>query len=437
MANLRAIQRNALAATLFLFAQHALAAPAPVSFDRGLEAALKRSELVAAQAESVVQAEERQKQARGAIYPTVNLLAGYTRQEEPENALGKSIFPSAQPSLRINAAQPVFRGFREFAALRQTQLQAEASQSNLDLARTNLFVDYASNFLSIASFERELDNLDGELTLYDDWIRELRGRVRIGRSRPSEVLTIEAQRASVLAQKEQTRAQMLAAREQFQFLTGLPMDSPIQASPKAPYAGAPPPLDKFLESIENRPDLRVLRAQQEASDATVDIAWGEHLPTIDLQGNYWLERVGPNASVSWDIQASLVLPLFAGGTISSRVRESVSIRKQAELGLERSRRLAQQEVRSLYQIVRTDQEQIKALELATDASEKNHRQQKRDYALGLVTNLDVLQSVTASQTSRRALDRALFTAQLNRLRLEAAASISPQLQSQPETTAAP
>jgi outer membrane protein len=46
--------------------------------------------------------------------------------------------------------------------------------------------------------------------------------------------------------------------------------------------------------------------------------------------------------------------------------------------------------------------------------------QQRDYRFGLVTNLDVLQALTAYQENLRALDRARYTAKLNYLRLEAA-----------------
>ncbi len=414
----------------FLTASVSHAALTPITWEQGFEEALKTSELIASQAEFVQQADERYSQAKGAILPTVNFLASYTRQEDPQLELGRSFAPSAQPSVRFNAVQPIFRGFREFAGIKQTRLLVDASQATLDQTRTALFVEFITNYLSIASLEKELENLDGELKLYDERIRELQGRVRIGRSRTSEVLTIEASRATALAQKELTRSQMLSLREQFSFLTGLPMETQFAAEPQ-PFAGVPANIQTYLEAIESRPDIRSLRVQNDAFDAAVDVAWGAHLPSIDLSGNYWLKRVGANQKVSWDVQASLSFPIFAGGTIQSRVREVASQSKQGVLGLERTRRLATQEIRSLYQVIRTDQEQIKALNVAKDASEKNYRQQKRDYQLGLVTNLDVLQALSSSQASKRALDRALYTAQLNRLKLEAASAIRPSFRAAP------
>ena len=65
------------------------------------------------------------------------------------------------------------------------------------------------------------------------------------------------------------------------------------------------------------------------------------------------------------------------------------------------------------------------MEKATDATQKNYEAQRRDYRLGLVTNLDALQALTAFQENQRALDRARYAAKLNHLRLQAASARRP------------
>jgi outer membrane protein TolC len=111
--------------------------------------------------------------------------------------------------------------------------------------------------------------------------------------------------------------------------------------------------------------------------------------------------------------------------LQSRVSEAVSQQTQAELSLSQIRRQAEEEIRSAHQSVVYDRLQLDALEKATVAARKNYEAQRHDYRLGLVTNLDVLQALTAYQENQRALDRARFTEKTDYLMLQAAAMRRP------------
>jgi outer membrane protein len=180
-------------------------------------------------------------------------------------------------------------------------------------------------------------------------------------------------------------------------------------------------MDSYLARIEQRPDVRAARQRLTAANENVDVARGAHLPSLDLYANRYLERRGTLADVDWDVQLALTVPIYAGGSVQSRVRESLSQREQADLAVSQAGRLAAQEIRSLHQSVALDRAQLEALEMATEAARKNYEVQLRDYRLGLVTNLDVLQALTAFQGNKRALDRARYTAKANYFKLEAAA----------------
>jgi outer membrane protein len=116
------------------------------------------------------------------------------------------------------------------------------------------------------------------------------------------------------------------------------------------------------------------------------------------------------------------VPIFSGGIVQSRVREAMSQRTQSELDLSRVRRQAEQEVRALYQSVARDRTQVAALDKSTTANRLSYQAHAGEYRLGLVTNLDLLQALTAFQQSQRALDRARLTAKSNYLRLLAASA---------------
>jgi outer membrane protein len=399
----------------------------PLTLDEYFTAALARSETIATQGELIRQAEERYRQATAALYPTLSGIGTYMWQDR--GALNTTLSPTRQPNARLALTQPVFRGFREFAQLRQTQALVDAQGADTQQARIQLFKDVAQNFFDVLAIEQDLMNLDEQIEQNRQREAELQERIRIGRSRLGEVLTVQATIGTLRAEVESRKAELAAAREAFAFLSGLPAATALRDSETLPDAMEP--LDVYLAHIPARPDVKAARQRLGAADEGIAVVRGEHWPTLDLSANRYLERSGNLENVDWDVQLALTVPLYAGGAVQSRVREAQSRREQAALAVSQAERQAQQEVRALHQTAILDRNQVAALEKATDAARKNYEAQKRDYRLGLVTNLDVLQALTAYQENERALDRARFAAKLNFLRLEAAAVRRPAVEARP------
>ena len=396
------------------------AAPA-LTLDEYFSAALQRSEVVATQSELIRQAEERNKQASAAMLPTLNGVASYTWQEEPPPA-APGTTPSnlsRQPLAKLTATQPLFRGFREFAALRQTRALTDAQGADYRNARFLLFKDVVQNYYTVLSLEQELRNLDEEIRQNEEREKDIQARIRIGRSRISEQLNVQATISTLRAQIEQQQGQLRVARETLAFLSGLDAATPLQDS--EPEPPEPEPLDRYLTGVSARPDVQASEKRLVAAQENVTIAKGAHLPSVDLNGNYYFERPGYLDDINWDVQVALTIPIYSGGGLQSRVREAGSQQSQAELALSQVRRLAEQEIRSLYENLRADRAQVTAFEKSTEAARKSYEAQLREYRLGLVTNLDVLQALTAYQQNQRALDRARFTAKHDYLRLQVAA----------------
>lgn len=398
----------------------------PLTLDDYYAAALKRSEVVATQVELIRQAEERYSQANATTLPAVNGIASYTEQEPtPFGSSPTATSPNRQKLARVSVTQPLFRGFREFAALRQTKALIGAQDRDYLQARVQLFKDVAQNFYSILSTETDLKNLDEEIRQNLKREAELNARVRIGRSRVSEVLTVQSTISTLRAQIEQLQGQRRVAREAFAFLSGLDASTPLNDTEAVPAALEP--LADYLVRLELRPDVQAGQQRLTAADENIAVAKGARLPSIDLNGNYYLERSGALRDVDWDVQIALTVPLYAGGALESQIRTAVSQRTQAELTVSQVSRQAEQEIRSAYESVIFDRSQLDAFERATEAARKNYEAQLRDYRLGLVTNLEVLQALTAYQENQRALDRARYTAKLDYMRLQAAAVRRPVL----------
>ena len=404
---------------IFLFAPACLWAGEPLSLKDCFKAALKRSEVLATQQELVVQAEENYHRAWGAILPSVNGSYSYFHQNAPGlTSSGNTESSAGQQTLKIMADQPLFRGFRDFAALNAAKALITAQKQARQWAGMQLYRDVARAFYTCLAVQKDLDVLDNELELYQKRIKELQDRLSIGRSRNTELLTVQAAQAILKAQREQVLGQLYVAKEVLAFLTGLDQGIQLDDTDVAPSnIGS---LDSYQSDLDARPDIIAARKNVKAFKSNVSVAKGAYLPSVDLIGNYYVERPDLHANGKWDVEIAVTLPIFTGGTISSNVKTAQSQKRQSEIQLSQVERLALEEIRSLYHNLKADLAQLAALQEAFDLAEKNYQANLKDYELNLVINLDVLQALTAYQDTQRSLEKIRYLAKIDYNQLEAA-----------------
>ena len=162
----------------------------PLTLDAYFSSALQRSETTAIQLQQIQQAEERYRQANAALLPTISGAITYTWQDPlPPGSPQTPSNLSQQHVSQLTASQPLFRGMREYAALRQTQDLLAAQRQDYRQAKLALYKDVLQNFYTILAYESDMANYQEEIRLNRQREQDIRARVRIGRSRDSELLT--------------------------------------------------------------------------------------------------------------------------------------------------------------------------------------------------------------------------------------------------------
>jgi outer membrane protein len=395
------------------------------------KAALKRNEVLATQQELVIQAEEIYRRAWGAILPSVTGSYSYFYRNAPDlTSSGNTVSSAGQQTLKIMAQQPLFRGFRNFAAINAAKASITAQEQAGQWAGTQLYRDVAQAYYTRLAVEKDLIVLDNELDLYAKRIKDLQDRIKIGRSRITELLTVQSAQAILKAQREQILGQLHVAKEVLSFLTGLDQDIKLDDLDKVPYQIGS--LESYQSKVSSRPDIVAAIKNVEAFKSQVYVAKGAHLPSVDLIGNYYGDRPDLKKNGDWDAAIVVTLPIFMGGIISSNVRTAQSQQRQSEIQLSRVQRMALEEIRSLYHNLKADLSQLKALQEAFNLAEKNYQANIKDYKLNLVTNLDVLQALTAYQDTQRSLEKIRYLTKIDYNQLEAAAALRLSLMKNPE-----
>ncbi|MEQ1878996.1 MAG: TolC family protein [Bdellovibrionia bacterium] len=406
-----------LFSAIFLTQPDLHASAAEVDLEAAYRSAIQKNETAALRVEDVVQAEEQLSQAKGSLLPTISAVGTHQVQETPSSGAAASS-PSEQQTAKITATQPLFKGLREYAGLRLTKRSYEASRETLLAAKNQLYADVADSYYTVLFLEQEVKNLTGQQDLLTKRLKEIQGRIKIGRSRQSEGYSLDTTLKTTEAQLLERSAQLRSARQAFSFVTGLPPSSALsdQSGPDVKFSGDL----NIAEFLKNRPDLRAARAQVEAARESVTIAKGGHLPSLDLNGNYYLKRPGLLQDVHWDVQLVLTIPLFSGGVTQSLVREASSKLLQAEITETRLKRDAERQIRTLADEAFAYLQQVDVLKKGTASAEKDYQEQLREYRLGLVNNLQVLQTLMNFKASQLALEKARYNARVLWARFRAA-----------------
>lgn len=381
---------------LLLLASSAPAWAEELTLERAYALALHRSETVAIEREQITAAEARFLQALSGALPR----ASFQLSEKRQDGTGDSSFTLRRtPERKFVFSQPLFSGFKEFAAM--AGARAEERQQRQEQARAEqlLLVDVADAYTLLLEHRETLAAFEGARAALMQRLDELGDRERLGRSRPSERVSAEAQLRRVLADWQQAQSDETVARELLEFLIGQPADGPVLG-----LGDRMPALDAeaaYAARASARPDVAAAREAWQAQKKEVTVARSALWPSVSLESNYYTERVGVAANVDWDALLMVDVPLFQGGQAVGEVREAKSEAHQAQLAYERTARQAALEVRQTYAELASAMQRTDMLAKALAAAEENYRLQTEDYRLSLVNNLDVLQALEQLEQARR------------------------------------
>ena len=390
----------------------------PITLDDAYAAALKQSEAVAEKGETYAQIAAQVDVLWSEIKPRLNLNATQTWQDTPGPGVGFPL-PANQQTVAINGHQPIFAGLRDFLAVKAGKAQGESAEFAFQRAKELLYQDVTSAYLNLLQSRRDIATHEAQVKLTDGRVKELRNFEDIGRSRKSEVLAAQAQQAQDAADLETSRGAQSVQQATLRFLTGIEQDLAPQEITAPAQAED---LKNFLDRAQRRPDVEGARKDFEYSDLYVSIQRRQHLPSIYVDGNYYLRR--PNnfyQHVYWDATLTGQLPIYYGGQIGAQTRQAQAQSRFNELALSLALRTAELDVRSAYSALVSDISIVKALDNAMTLAEANAKAQAADYRHGLVTNIDVLASLVTVETTRLRLDAAQIQAFNARVRLEVAA----------------
>jgi outer membrane protein len=377
---------------------------------------------------------ERIPQARALLLPSLNLTANAARQDINVESTNTAVSPSFNRNpntvgYTFTLSQPVFRP-QNLAQRDQADHQVRQAEATFAQASQDLSVRAAQAYFDVLAAQDTLALVGAQKAAISEQLAQAKRNFEVGTATITDTHEAQARYDLIIAQEIAAQNDLENKRRALQLVTGKeyaqlkPLRTEIRLAPPTPND-----MQSWVELAEKQ-SYPVLIQQAVADVAQLEAkrASAGHLPTLDLVGTYGTTKdtgslqagVGREITTG-QIGLQLAVPLYQGGSISSREREAAANYLKAGQDLENARRTAAVTTRQTYLAVINGIAQVGALEQALTSSQSALDSNRLGYEVGVRINIDVLNAQQQLFSTRRDLAVARYNAILNQLRLKAAA----------------
>ncbi len=349
---------------------------------------------------------------------------GNSRTDLP--VLGSSNGASRQAA--VNGRYPLFNRANS-ASIAQARKSLETAQADLDSAEQDLILRVAQAYFDVLAAQDTLGTTRASKAAITEQLASAKRNFEVGTATITD--TREAQARFDLASAQEIAADndlrtRRIALDQLVGRAGVtprPLRTPVVLPDTAP---ANP--DEWVASADaQHPTVLRARVGLEVAQLETTKARAAQLPTVDavasIGGAYSrgaaVALPGTTSSASLGVQ--LNWPLYTGGAVQNRIKETLVLEDKSRYELEAARRGVAQGTRVAFYGVQSGVAQVKALEAAEASSKLALEATQLGYKVGVRVNLDVLNAQTQLFQTRRDLDKARYDVLVGDLRLRQAA----------------
>jgi outer membrane protein len=372
------------------------------------------------------------------ILPTIN-ATGFTQANNVDikfrdiagtGATTESRRSGSTSGFTVTLTQPLFN-WQNFQVYKEAGFKAAQAEALFGQATQDLIVRVAQAYFDVLASQDSLAFIQGQKVAIAEQLAQAKRNFEVGTATITD--THEAQARFDLATSQEIAAQsdLEIKKRTLQQIVGR---FPERLEPLKRNIELNPPKPNSMEDWASAASTQSypVRAQEAAVEVTVreiDRVRAGHLPTLNLVGNAGVNSSGLSTSATvntasdstnYNIGLQLAIPLYAGGNVSSLVRQAVANREKAQQDLESARRTAALSARQSFVGVTNGMAQVKALEAALVSSRSALDSNKLGYEVGVRINIDVLNAQQQVFSTLRDLSRARYDTILNGLRLKSA-----------------
>lgn len=310
-----------------------------------------------------------------------------------------------QSTSNFNLVQPLFRGGAEYYGIAAAKNLPKIAEYERENAENSLFAMVAEAFYQARRIEREREILLEQEKILRDRVGTLSNRVKIGRSKGTDLIAARSQLARITAERSRTERLWEEAKKLLMSRTGSTHIDKLIDSHKVDDLLVDPNWEK---NLANTPQVKANELLYENAVKQAKVARGTYLPSMDLNGNYYLHRSGILRDSHWDVSLNAKWDLYTGGNDSAEVRIKKLEASQIEARLVDLKRNLTNDFAYLKKEFSIHQKALEELDDAVSLAKQNYEQHMKEANQGLVSDLDSLIVLESYLEVRRAYYQQAF-----------------------------
>jgi outer membrane protein len=305
----------------------------------------------------------------------------------------------------LNLRENLF-SWSNWMSVKQAGKEVAQAEATYQAAQQNLILRVAQAYFNVLSALDGLDANQASLEAISRQLDQANKRFEVGLIAITDVQEAKAARDTAAAAVIAGKRTLATAGDQLSEITGQKYDSLNKPGDDMPL-NTPQPADEdrwVTVSLDQNVSLLSNRLQADIARENVRIAFGGHLPTLDLLASKSRTQVDGDEAVSGnpfslsntinDRQYTLqiTVPIFSGGLTQSKVRQAQYQWIAAQEGVVQSSRATERLARDAYLGVISGIARVQALRQALESSQTALKATEAGYEVGTRTAVDVLNS---------------------------------------------
>lgn len=308
----------------------------------------------------------------------------------------------ASATLGLNVTQNLFRGFRTANGTKQAEAAVLASRANLLNTEQNVLFGAAESFMNVVRDRALVELRSQNVAFLRQQGKATRDRFEVGETTRTDVAQADARVSLAVSQYNLAQAMLNSSEAIYQQIVGNKPGKLNQGY--SPNGLIPNNLDSALTvALTDHPGILAAIYNADSAAYNTKVIEGELLPTVSLEGDI-SRTFNFQGSTSSSNNASLTgrvsIPIYQGGGVSSRVRQSKEIAGQRQIELDLTRQQVRASVISAWGQLTASRAVIVAAEAQRNASQIALSGVIEEQRVGQRTTLDTLNAQQELQDAR-------------------------------------
>jgi outer membrane protein TolC len=349
-------------------------------------------------------ARERVGEAQSAYYPSLSGIGSYAYVQPDQTFSGFTLAPSSNWDFHVGLNQVITQFGKRDVQVKLAESGLASARIGVDQVKTGISYQAAQAFYTALFLQEQGTALDAQYENLQQHLQVIRVREEIGSATRLEDLGTQVRMAALQSQRADVENQFQKQKIALCQLTGLDPSTVVILSGGFEPGPSPVAASALVgAALQKRPDVRQAAEAESAAALNQRLTVDSLYPTLSARGTVgYRNGLQPDINrltFNWTAGIMLSVPIFQGFLGTHALEEAGKKLETAKENSVAVKLNATTQVLQAAQDVQASRRQVQISAAALDQARQMVDVAKVQYDIGLITNLEYLDSQTAVETA--------------------------------------